>query len=227
MTPNTLTQEQKDAARQTAKANKAKQARAEKAAALSALEKAKLETRHTTKNLTIEVKVGEEFVTLTPEQKKRAATHTAGHAGLMGNALATYILEGKNANAQSADARQAEKAGKKADKERKNLSRSNDPAATELAQKAAALAPDVRSAFLPKDAREMLNVFTVKADGPKTVSVTRKGADTVEFAREALEGFAIGGSRDKDVRKQLAGLAKDTRLWGRKLALMILVRAAV
>lgn len=220
----TITQEQKDAAR-SQKANKAKQQRAEKAAALTALERAKLEVRHTAKNLTIEVKVGEEFVTLTPEQKKRAATFTAGHAGLSGNALATYILEGKNATAQAADAKQAEKAAAKAQKERKNLSRSNDPEAAELAQKAAALAPEVRSAFLPKDAREMLDSFKVSKDGPKTIRVER-GDAVQEFQRAALESFAVGGDRNKDVRKQLAELAKDTRLWGRKLALMILIRAA-
>lgn len=225
MTPNTLTPEQQKAARQQAKSNKAKQQRAEKAAALTALERAKLEVRHTAKNLTIEVKQGDGFVTLTPEQKKRAATFTAGHAGLSGKALATYILEGKNANAQTAEARQADKDAKKADKQRKNLSRSNDPAAAELAQKAAALAPDVRSAFLPKDARECLDILQVAADGPKTITVTR-GDVVVEFNREKLESFSIGGDKDKGVRGDLARLAKDSRLWGRKLGLMILVRAA-
>lgn len=226
-----MTADQKTAARKS-KADADKARRAQKAAVVTALERAGLEFVTTAKTLTISVNGAD----LTKEQKERAATYTAGHGGLTGKALAAYILDGKTSKQQVEESRATTK---KVTAERKNLSRSNDPAATELAQKAAALAPEVKSAFLPKDARECLDVMDVTRDGMFVV-VKRKGVDLpqdvegvdhktneVRIKREDLEGFAIGGNKDKDVRKLLAVLAKDSRLWGRKLGLMLLVRAAI
>jgi hypothetical protein len=230
----TITQEQKDAARRQ-KADKNKAARAEVAAAKEALGKAGLEFTHKSGTLTIEV----DGTALTPEQKRRAATYTAGHAGLMGKALAAYILEGKTLKEQTADAQAAITAAAKAERTRKNLTRSSDPEAKELAVAAAELVPDVVSTFRPKNARELLDTFKVEVPGAAKdadIKVTRTGAQGAEgaleeavFADAALKAFVQNAEMDAEakaaVRKQISGLAKGTGLWGRKLAALIYAKA--
>lgn len=233
MTPNTLTDDQKADAKAEAKKAAAKLARAEVAAAKEALDKANLAYTHKKGTLTIDVV---DNGPLTPEQRKRAATYTAGHGGLAGKALALFILEGKTLKEQTADAQAAKTAAKKAEKARVNLTRSNDPEAKALAEQAAALVPDVVSTFRPKNARELLDTFTVAMKGAIVV-IGRENAQGVEGALEAvdievgtLEAFVKAQPMDDEVkratRKQISGLAKGTGLWGRKLAALLLAKAA-
>ena len=163
---------------------------------------------------------------LDPEQRRRAAGHILNgeKGGLTGKALATYITDGTGTGAQVAKAREEQAAQQKAERQRTNATRSSDPEATELAQKAKALAPEVKSAFLPKDAREFIDKFEQRKTGQHIV-VKRtdvKDAEEVSIKRADLRKFAQEGEKDTDVRAALATLGKDSRLWGRKLGLFIL-----
>lgn len=211
----TITPEQSAAAR-TQRAEKERIRRAEIKAAKEAMKVAKMDPK----------------AELTTEQRKRAANYKDGHAGLSGDALARYILDGTNSVDQVKAAREERAAEQKASGTATRVRTHADPEAAELAVKAKALAPEVKSAFLPKDAREAIDLFSVKASGTK-ILIKRSGAQGVEgaleqatFERAALEAFAMGGQKDGDVRKILAQLGKGTRLWGRKLGLMLLARVA-
>lgn len=228
-TADTITADDKAKARQ-AKAAKDKERRAVVAAAKQALEAANIEFENAPKSLTITIFHKGQRTELSPEQKQRAATYTAGHGGLKGAALAAYILDGKTVKEQIADANAANAQAKKAEKQRQNLTRSNDPEAKELADKAAALVPDVVSTFRPKNAREHLDTFNVALD-EGIVAVGRKGADVgVLIDAAQLAQFVAGPNgtladdERKLVRKAIAELAKDTGLWGRKLAALTLAR---
>lgn len=216
MAADTITPEQKTAAAKAAKAKQDAQRRANEKVVKAQLEKAKLPAD----------------TKLTAEQKTRAVESAEKKSGLMGKALETFIMEGKALGAQAAEAEQAQAAKAREERTRQNVTRSGDPEAAELAAAAKKLAPEVKSAFLPKDAREFIDVFTVTASG-QTITVKRTGAQGVEGAleetqikRAALREFAIKGEKDKDVRTALAGIGKGTRLWGRKLGLMILATDA-
>ncbi|HEX7088687.1 MAG TPA: hypothetical protein VF192_01045 [Longimicrobiales bacterium] len=169
---------------------------------------------------------------LTPEQRARALNHPDG---ITGKALANYILEGKTLADQIKEG-QAEQQAKKAEQRtRQNITRSQDPEAAELAKAAAALAPDVKSAFLPKDARCFLDDIL---DGKKVAALLERKVEvqvgegddaktetqTVKITLKQLEAFGVGGEKDKEVRAHLAALGHGTRLWGRKLALMMLAQ---
>jgi hypothetical protein len=168
--------------------------------------------------------------TLTDEQKARAESAAEKMAGLSGKALMTWILAGKNGSEQVADAQAAAARAAQDEKANRNVTRSKDPEASQLARDAAALAPEVKSAFLPKEGREFLTLFKIERDGP-TIKVTREGAqgvegalEVVEFDRQELRAFAVKGEKGesaKSIRASLSGLGKGTRLWGRKLGLMI------
>lgn len=204
-----LTAEQKDQARKAAKAEAERKRRADLKVMQAQLDKAGISDQ-----------------ALDAEQKKRAVASAETKKGLTGKALATFILEGKDGKAQVEAAKAAKQAEKKAEKTRQNVTRSADPEATQLAADAKALAPDVRSAFLPKDAREFLDRFNVIREG-QSVTVTRTDADAeVTFKTAQLRRFAEQGEKNGEVRAGLSTLAKDTRLWGRKLALFVAVKAA-
>lgn len=163
---------------------------------------------------------------LTDEQSARALDSAKKRAGLSGKALATYILEGRSGREQVAEARA--RRARAAARTRSNATRSSDPEAAELAKRAAALAPDVKSAFLPRDAREFIDLFEQVAEG-QSITVTRRGVQGVEgaieeatFRRTMLKRFGISGEKDQPTRAALSGLGRNSRLWGRKLALFIL-----
>lgn len=88
-----------------------------------------------------------------------------------------------------------------------------------LAQRAKALAPDLHSSFLPKDAEVFLEEYRVsRTDG--RVSVLR-GDDTVVFRGRDLRAYARGESKTPAVGAGIRLLSADSRLWGRKLAAFI------
>lgn len=215
-TPTALTPEEKAAARRETKAAAERDRRAQIAAAKKALERAGLSAD----------------TELTKEQRERAATYENGHAGLSGKSLEVYIMTGQTGREQTEAARAEAAEEERSERTRSNITRSADPEASELAAKAKGLAEDVKSAFLPKDAREFLDVFSVTKRGQKItvkrdkVTIVEGASEEAVFERAALEGFSIGANKDKDVRGQLAGLGKGTRLWGRKLGLMILAKSA-
>lgn len=190
------------------------------------------------KGSTFLVTVGEdgERVELTPEQRDRAGSWPEQKGGLRKKALLTWILEGKGSGEVAAEARQKRQSE---DRIAKNVTRSADPAASELAGKAKEFA-GVRSAFLPKEGRQFLNLFTVQPSKPtgEEIHVKRAGLQGVEggleeavFPSVALRAFAQGKDVEpetkKAIRAQLTGIGKDTQpaLWGRKLAAYICVRA--
>lgn len=203
----TITPAQREDAAKAAKAKKERDRRAQIKQAQEALEAAGMP----------------KDTKLTPEQRARAASWPKEHGGLRKKALATFILEGKTSREQAQAAKEQRVQAAREERQAKNVTRSSDPEATELAQAAKGLAPDIRSSFLPKEAREFMTLFTV--GGSKRISVERKGVEKQTFERTALEAFAIGGQKDPDVRAQLSLLGKDTRLWGRKLGLFILASA--
>lgn len=209
--PETLTPGQKEQARESARAKRKAQEderRARVKTVKAQLEKAELDPE----------------TQLDEEQRKRAFESATKKAGLGKKALAVFILEGKDGAAQNKEVAEKQAAAKKAAKTRSNITKSGDPEASKLAVDAKALAPEVKSAFLPKDARVFLDTFKVVKKGQK-ITVTRKGVDPVEFKTAALTAFSRKGDKDKDVRAALSTLGHGTRLWGRKLGLMILVAA--
>lgn len=203
----TITPDQQEAARKEARAATERTRRA----TAKALEKAGIEQKPSE---------------LTADQKGRAATALEEKPGLGQTALATWILEGKGTSEVVKEAQAARETAKKAETTRTNITRSADPDAAELAAAAKALAPDVRSAFLPKDAREFIDLFTQVKEG-QSITVSRVDGDTeVTFKRVDLRKFAAAGEKDKEIRGMLALLGKGTRLWGRKLGLMVLATDA-
>lgn len=204
----TLTPEQQAEARREAKAQKERDRRAAIKAAQDALEKAGL-SRDTE---------------LTKEQRDRAAVSGTEKGGLRNAALAAWIMDGKTSTEQVEEAKTARKAAEKEDRTRANVTRSADPEAASLAAEAKSLAPDVKSAFLPKDAREFLDLFKVERALPTTVTISRtdSGAESITINVKQLEAFAKKGEKDTDVRKALSAIGKGSRLWGRKLGLMAL-----
>lgn len=214
----TITPEQSTAARQAARAKKAdaEKVRREKIkSAKEAVAKAKLPVD----------------TNLSAEQRDRAAASAQEKPGLSGKALATWILEGQ-ALAEQTEAAKTSAAAEKAEaRTRQNITRSADPEAAELAKAAKALAPDVKSAFLPKDAREFLDLFKVMVDG-QTLAVCRtdkNAPEDVAIKRADLRKLGVDGVKGedvKDVRAALSAVGKGSRLWGRKLALMILAHDA-
>jgi hypothetical protein len=236
--PTTLTTEQAAAARKAAKAQQEKARRAAIATAKAHLEAHDLLVRLDGTKLVMkdlrEDPAAE--VVLDSEQRDRAATAKSTHGGLSGKSLSIYVLTGQSSKEQIAAAKLADGAAKKAENQRANVTRSQDPAATEIAQKAKAFA-GVKSAFLPKEGRSFLDGFTVTvSSGTSAISVKRGNAQGVEGALEEaslelddLVKFAKGEELEADakkaVRTALTGLGKGTVLWGRKLAALIAVRA--
>lgn len=180
------------------------------------------------------------------DQRKRAAEATAKKPGLAGKALQEFILNGATVKDQVQEAKGKREAKERAasteNRSRSNLTRSNDPEATELAKAAKALAPDVKSAFLPKDARAFIDEIQGKRAAAdlltRTVEVEtedkdgNKSVEKVErsISQAGLKRFAVENIKDTDeakaVRQHLTALGSGTRLWGRKLGLMILAKIA-
>jgi hypothetical protein len=234
-----ISADQKKAARE-AKAAQERARRAAISAAKETVEKAGIFVRMNGSKIVVQPRgeddspAGEE-VTLDAEQRDRAATAKQTHGGLSGKALATFILTGASGREQVQAARQQAAVRERQDRSRANVTRSADPAATEVSQKAKEFA-GVKSAFLPKEGRQFLDGFTVTVNG-SDVSVRRGDTQGVEGALEeavlagdALRAFAKGEDLDadakKEVRVKLTGLGKGTVLWGRKLAAFIAVKAA-
>ena len=165
---------------------------------------------------------------LDPQQRARAATALTDKPGLSGKALEKWIMEGKGGAEQVAEAKAQRSAAQREERTRENITRSGDPEAASLAVEAKSLAPEVKSAFLPKDAREFLDKFVVTlSEDAKELTIARTdGADIepVTLKVTALEKFAKKGEKDGDVRKALSAVGKDSRLWGRKLGLMALAQ---
>jgi hypothetical protein len=167
---------------------------------------------------------------LSADQRKRAADPKK--KGLTGKSLADWILEGKTPDESIQAARQEQKAAARAERTRENVTRSADPEASTLAVEAKSLAPEVKSAFLPKDAREFLDKFEVVLKGDTDIVIRRtdgiKNAEgeqlEVELSVKALEKFARKGEKIAEVRTALSTVGKDSRLWGRKLGLMALAQ---
>jgi hypothetical protein len=205
----TLTPEQKKAAR----AEKERERRENIKLAKAALERAGMDPE----------------MKLDADQRERAVYAEEKKKGLRGKALMAFILDGKTVDDQVKDAQVKTAAQKASAKAAKNVTRASDPDATKLAQDAKALAPDVKSAFLPKDARCFLDEFKASAKG-QNVTVVRTTGEKAErvFVRDHLRAFGVDGPTgieaelSKAIRADLAALGRDTRLWGRKLALMIL-----
>lgn len=204
MAEATITPEQKAAAAKEQRAAKEKERRAAIKRAGDALEKAGL-PRDTQ---------------LTADQRKRAADSGTEKPGLAKKALATWILEGQGLGEQAEAAKAANTAKTAEEKTRQNVTRSQDPEAAELAVNAKKLAPEVKSAFLPKDAREFIDDFTATKAGQKVT--IKRGDVTVELKTADLRKFGVDGEKDPEVRKCLAEVGRGSRLWGRKLALMVL-----
>jgi hypothetical protein len=162
---------------------------------------------------------------LDADQRKRAADPKK--KGLTGKSLADWILEGKTPDDTIQAARAEQKAAARAERTRENVTRSADPEASTLAVEAKSLAPEVKSAFLPKDAREFLDKFEVTLQGDTDLTIARKDADgiePVELSVKNLEKFARKGEKIAEVRTALSAIGKDSRLWGRKLGLMALAQ---
>lgn len=162
-------------------------------------------------------------VVLTPDQRRRAVEALRDRPGLAGKSLKAYIVDGTVLRQQVEVAKVAVAEERSAEQKRKHLSRSTDPKATDLAMRAKALS-GLRSNFLPKQGREFLDKFTVVGDGIE-ITVTRTDVDACEATIDlgALEAFARNGAPEKAVRAAMTTLSAGTKLWGRKLALMILV----
>jgi hypothetical protein len=159
----------------------------------------------------------------------RSSTRTSASARrtLTGKSLADWILEGKTPDDTIQAARAEQKAAARAERTRENVTRSADPEASTLAVEAKSLAPEVKSAFLPKDAREFLDKFEVTLQGDTDLTIARKDADgiePVELSVKNLEKFARKGEKIAEVRTALSAIGKDSRLWGRKLGLMALAQ---
>lgn len=239
MTDQTLTKEQKDEARREARAATERARRAAIAAAKTALEHAGLFVKLDGTRIVMKDPRTEDGaeVTLDTEQRDRAATVRQTHGGLGGKSLGIYVLTGQSGREQVAVARNQQRAADAEGRERTNVTRSQDPAATEVAQKAKAFA-GVKSAFLPKEGRQFLDGFTVTLTGndKSTIKVRRGNAQGIEGALEEAvieqadlvvfaKGEELEAEAKKALRAQLAGLGKGTVLWGRKLAAFIAVRA--
>lgn len=88
-----------------------------------------------------------------------------------------------------------------------------------LAAKAAGLSA-VRSAIIPKDAQVFLDEFETKREGQHIT--VRHGGQEITFSTRDLRAFAIKGANKPAVSAGITSLAAGTRLWGRKLALLVL-----
>jgi hypothetical protein len=213
----TQTEEQKKAE----KAEKERQRKATIKAAKDALVKAGLDPEATKLDL---------------DQRKRAAESAEKKAGLAGKALATYILEGKGTAEQVNDAKAERQKADRQEAQRQNLTRSTDPEAAELAQAAAAIVSvgpkPVRSAFLPKEGRQFLDVILPQTGDLGALGLLERlekneetGAqEAVKVTQAALRGFTVDADGDKEVRKHLTALRGETILWGRKLGAFIMAR---
>lgn len=169
---------------------------------------------------------------LDADQRKRALDADK-HSGLGAKALGDFILTGMGLRDQQAVAKAGaarEKVAKKTEKTTKTEKTAKDPEASVLVAKAVAIITDeetgeriLKSAFLPKDAREFLDEFEVTKPDSSIIITSRRRADLkVEFKRAELEAFAISKEKLPEVRKNLTMLSSGTRLWGGKLAVFIL-----
>lgn len=166
---------------------------------------------------------------LNADQRKRALDADK-HAGLGAKALGDFILTGMGLRDQQAVAKTGAARQKAAAKTESRVRTAKDPEASALVVKAVAIITDeetgekiLKSAFLPKDAREFLDEFEVTKPDSSIIITSRRRADLrVEFNRAELEAFAISKEKLPGVRKNLATLGSGTRLWGGKLAVFIL-----
>jgi hypothetical protein len=233
MTPEATSLDERRELRKQQKAEADKKRRALIKAVDKALETARL---HRNGEDFIVVQNGEEtelplatYTDLDKEQRERAATYTAGHGGLVGKSLATYILEGKTGRQQEAEGEQNRRAEARAAKRQKGERKAKDPDAAALAHRAQDIAREMglKSAYLVKEAREVLDGFTVEPNNGDVV-VTPLNGDPRTLPLQALEAAASGKKEDEaaSVRKDLRELASGTGVYARKLACFLLaVRA--
>jgi hypothetical protein len=192
-----LTPEQQEAARKAQKAEKERRRREQIKQAKVALERAGLDPE----------------TKLTAEQRERAAK---APAGLANKALETFIMDGKHVGEQVEESRATRAAAAREERARQNVTKSADPEASELARAAKALAPDIRSSFLPREARAVLDFVG-----------ERDALEVADLKKGKLEAFGIRGEKDPEVRARLIEIKKEVpALWGRKAALFFLALAA-
>jgi hypothetical protein len=102
----------------------------------------------------------------------------------------------------------------------------NADAAT-LAQRAATYAPGLRTSFLQADAQEFASMFsvTIVRESRLQIVAVKRSKDVFEFRLPTLRAYAAGDKTDPVVARQIRELGSGKRLWGRKLAAMILAAA--
>ena len=99
-----------------------------------------------------------------------------------------------------------------------------DPEVVALAKKAQDHAKThcgLSSSYLWREAAEFSEVFSIERAKTK-VTISRKGCEPVETTATKLKAYAKTGA-DKDLARALRSLTKDTRLYGRKLAVFAVV----
>lgn len=179
--------------------------------------------------------VGIKAADLTPEQRERAMAAPKEKAGLRGKSLGTWIAEAKNGREQVAEAQAERKETQRKETQRKNITASSDPDAKRICIEAKEFA-GVKSPFSPKEGREFLDGFELSSiagpsDARQTITIKNKlaGVEATLFIEE-VRAFAKGTLEAADaktaVRAAMSELAKETTLWGRKLAAFISVKAA-
>lgn len=96
-----------------------------------------------------------------------------------------------------------------------------------FAQRAAAFAPGLRTTFLQADAQEFASMFTISMSSEHGLQMLRvkRGRDVFEFRLPSLRDYAAGDKTDPVVARQIRELGSGKRLWGRKLAAMIVAAA--
>jgi hypothetical protein len=215
----TLSREDKEAARKAAVAER------ERKDAKAAKEKARREEIRLAKEALVKAGLPED-TELTLEQRRRAAASATEKGGLTGQALKTWIIDGKGGKEVIAEAQATEKASGTATARAPRVPR--DPVARAFADAAAALAPELRSPFTPKEARLFKEKVTQKRLSDETIRAERTDIEkTVDFPVVALREFAVNGAKDPEIRGLLVSLGEGEKfLWGRKLGLFLLAADA-
>jgi hypothetical protein len=158
---------------------------------------------------------------LNAEQRQRALN---APAGIRKKTFEVWVREGLTSTEQ-AERANAEREAAEAKGSRTRAPK--DPEAAALAASAKESAPDLKSRFRPLEGRQLLDLFEIEKPKTGTIVVRREKGEEFKFASGDLKRFRDGGDFEKkgEVRAALATLGQGTKLWGRKFAAFILVRA--
>ena len=99
-----------------------------------------------------------------------------------------------------------------------------DPEAVALAKKAQDHATNncgLKSSYLWAEGAEFIKVFSIRREKTK-VTISRQGCEPVETTTAKIKAYAKTG-QDKDLARALRPLTSGTRLYGRKLAVFVVV----